>query len=63
MNMGTIAVSSFPPCGTSQNVDDRCITTQPRQQQHRGESSDSTARNRLPDGRLLQPLQLASGRS
>jgi len=39
------------------------LREQSRQQPHGGEPSDSTARNRLTDGRLLQPLQFASGQS
>jgi len=31
------------------------------EQPHRAEPSDSTARNRLTDGRSLQPLPFASG--
>jgi len=32
------------------------VMTHSRQQTHGGEPSDSTARNRLTDGRLLEPL-------
>ena len=38
------------------------VMTHSRQQTHGGEPSDSTARNRLTDGPLLQPL-FASGQS